>query len=290
LDLRREVSGNENRETLGAMANLSATYEVEGRYPEAEALQRELLATRTRIFGPEHADTMESMQLLANTLEMEHNHAAAEQLIRSTYEILLRKEGPNHPDTIMAMTNLAATLKDEKRWAESKALYDQVLPIELKVLGEQHFLTMSTRAALAEIQMGEGDWVGAEKSTREVVDLNRKVLGETHPDTISHMGDLGAALAHQHKEKESEQVLGNSLQLAEKSKQGKSVAEAWYNLASAAAFAGHRDLALDRLQKAVDNGYDDTESARADDDLKSVRDNPRFERIVTSMGKIAANH
>jgi tetratricopeptide (TPR) repeat protein len=98
LQLRRDVSGNENRDTLGAIGNLSAAYQMQGRYAEAEPLQRELLETRRRIFGPEHDDTVESMALLANTLTSEHKAADAEKFHREAYEIQKRKLGPDHPE------------------------------------------------------------------------------------------------------------------------------------------------------------------------------------------------
>jgi eukaryotic-like serine/threonine-protein kinase len=285
LQVRREVSGSENRDTLGTMGNLSAAYQVQGRYAEAEPLQRELLETRRRIFGPEHDDTVESMLLLANTLNSEHKLADAEKLLRDAYEIQRRKLGPDHPDTLMAMGNLAATLKDEKRYDESNAMYREELPIERKVLGEEHFLTLSTRADLAENQMGQGDYAGAEKSLREVVALNRKTLGEAHPATIDHTDDLGIALAHEHRNKEAEQVLNEALRLAEKSKENNSISNAWYAFATGAAVEGNQTEALDRLKKAFEHGYTDVETVRNDDDWKPFHGDPRFEAILNSGTK-----
>lgn len=282
LRLRREVFGNENRETLGAMANLSATYEVQGRYQQAEALQRELLATRTRIFGPEHSDTIESILLLANTLSNLHKEAEAEKLLQDAYEIQKRKLGPDHPDTLLAMTNLAATLKDDKRWAESRAMYEEALPIQRKVLGDEHFMTLSSRFALAEILMGQGDYAAAENSFRELAPLGQKVLGADHPRTISHMDDLGITLAHEHKNKEAEQVLNDALRLAEKSKSDNVAPEAWYASATGAAIEGNREQALDRLKKAFAHGYSDVEGVRTDDDWKSFKGDPRFEAILAA--------
>jgi eukaryotic-like serine/threonine-protein kinase len=284
LQLRREVSGNEARDTLGALGNLSATYQVQGRYAEAEVLQRELLDTRRRVFGPEYPDTIESIQLLANTLNSEHKEADSEKLLRDAFEIQKRKLGPDHPDTLMAMTNLAATLKDEKRYAESRAMYEEALPIQGKVLGNEHFMTLSTRVALAEILMAEGDYAGAEKSFRELRDLDQKVLGADHPRTIEHMEDLGVTLAHEHKNKEAEQILNQALHLAEKSKSkvDNLAPNAWYALATGAAAEGNRNEALDRLEKTFEHGYTDVEAVRKDDDWKSFRGDPRFEAILNA--------
>ena len=285
LQLRREVSGSEDRETLGAMANLSAAYQVQGQYEKAEPLQRELLATRQRLFGPEHPDTIESILLLANTFNSEHKEMEAEKLQREAYEIQKRKLGPDHPDTLLAMANLAATLKDERKFADSRAMYEELYPIERKVLGDDHYLTLSARVALAEILAAQGDYAAAEKSYRETRKLDPKVLGADHPRTIERLDEFGVVLAHEHKDKEAEQVLNEALRLAEKSKIATAVPNAWYGLATGAAAEGNRELALDRLKKAFDHGYTDVETVRTDDEWKPLHGDPQFEAMLAGAVK-----
>ena len=171
-------------------------------------------------------------------------------MLRDAYEIQKRKLGPDHPDTMLAMANLAAMLKDEKRWAESKPCMREALPIQRKVLGDEHFLTVSTRVALAEILMGEGDYAAAEKSFRELR-RSTKVLGADHPRTIDQMDDLGMVLAHEHKNKEAEQVLSEALRLAEKSKEDDAVPNAWYAFATGAAVEGNRRSSARTTQESI---------------------------------------
>jgi hypothetical protein len=52
-----------------------------------------------------------------------------------------------------------------------------------------------------------------------------------------------------------------------------------YNLACAEAMLGDRDAALEHLARAVELHPPFAESAREDDDLASIRDDPRFARI-----------
>src|SRR6516165_6162193 len=53
-----------------------------------------------------------------------------------------------------------------------------------------------------------------------------------------------------------------------------------YNLACAHSLAGHKDEALAWLQKAVDAGFGQEELIRTDTDLKPIRDDPRYKKIV----------
>ena len=50
------------------MNNLADVLISEGKYPEAEKLNRDALASRERLLGPEHADTIISMANLARLL------------------------------------------------------------------------------------------------------------------------------------------------------------------------------------------------------------------------------
>ncbi len=111
------------------------------------------------------------------------------------------------------------------------------------------------------------------------------MLGADHPRTIERLDEFAVVLAHEHKNKEADQVLNEALQRAEKSKIATAVPNAWYGLATGAAVEGNRQVALDRLKKAFDLGYTDVETVRADDDWKSFRGDPRFEAILNSPTK-----
>lgn len=58
----------------------------------------------------------------------------------------------------------------------------------------------------------------------------------------------------------------------------------WYNLGCSYALSGHGDRALDALGKAVDLGYSDTDWMCEDQDLISLREDPRFVELVARAG------
>lgn len=55
---------------------------------------------------------------------------------------------------------------------------------------------------------------------------------------------------------------------------------AWYNLACSYAMLGMPDPAFSSLQRAFELGYRCQERLRRDPDLKSLRDDPRFLRLI----------
>jgi len=58
---------------------------------------------------------------------------------------------------------------------------------------------------------------------------------------------------------------------------------AHYNLACAYALLGLKEEALQHLEKAVENGYDDPDHMSVDEDLKGLRDEPRFKRLLDRL-------
>jgi len=53
----------------------------------------------------------------------------------------------------------------------------------------------------------------------------------------------------------------------------------WYNAACALSLGGEKAAALDSLQKALENGFDDPDMFRKDDDLEAVRGEGRFREL-----------
>ena len=58
---------------------------------------------------------------------------------------------------------------------------------------------------------------------------------------------------------------------------------AWYNLACSLALTRQPDAALDILEKALDLGFADARLLAADPDLASLRDLPRFRRLLARL-------
>ena len=58
---------------------------------------------------------------------------------------------------------------------------------------------------------------------------------------------------------------------------------AWYNLACSLALTGQPGAAFDALEKAVALGYDDGDWMQDDDDLESLRADPRYARILAQL-------
>jgi tetratricopeptide (TPR) repeat protein len=135
------------------MSNLALVLDWQGKYEEAESMNRQTLARRETVLGPEHPDTLTSMSNLALVLVEQGKYEEAESMNRQT---LARREtvlGPEHPDTLSSVYNLAYLLTSQHCYDESLALYERACAAYNIVLGKDHPTTRACRQHHAQAKM-----------------------------------------------------------------------------------------------------------------------------------------
>ena len=118
--------------TAQSYNSLAETLRAQGKYAEAEAMQRRALAIYLKALGADHPDTASSYNNLALTLHAQGKYAEAEAMHRRTLAIVLKALGADHPHTATSYTNLAWSLDrqgkhDEalRTWTSAAASYEQ---------------------------------------------------------------------------------------------------------------------------------------------------------------------
>ena len=206
LDMRKELLGADNPDTLTSMEKLAITYLGQGKWNEAEKLMVQVLKMRKELLGAEHLDTLTSMGNLASTYSSQGKWNEAEQL--DVQELDMRKKvlGVDHPDTLRSMGNLASSYSSQGKWNEAEQLEVQVLDMRKKLLGAEHPHTFMSMANLASTYLSQGKWNEAERLEVQVLDMRKKLLGAEHPDTLTSMANLARTYAVKGNLKEAEQL------------------------------------------------------------------------------------
>jgi hypothetical protein len=102
------VLGAEHPSTLTTARHLATSLFNQGKYVEAERIQREVLGARKRVLGAEHPDTLMSASNLAMSLSHQGKYAEAELMLHATLSSCQRVLGPAHPNTL----EIARSLED----------------------------------------------------------------------------------------------------------------------------------------------------------------------------------
>jgi eukaryotic-like serine/threonine-protein kinase len=283
LNVERRTLGPDHPETLKALANLSTSLQGQNRYAEAEPLYREALATQQRVLGPEHQNTLRAMFNLAGLLALEDRLADSESLLRKTLAIQLRTLGPEYPDTLGSQSNLADLLLREGHVHDAEELQRETLDARRRVLGPENPLTLTTQSSLAEILIREGQYAEAEKLARQAFEVQVRSRGPQNPQTLYTLLQMGRSMALTHRYAEAKKLFQEAIEKGGDSGRQENRWQAWYNLACVAEAANHSDDALQYLREAVNRGYQNADGLLADENLKSLRQNPRFQALVAEL-------
>jgi tetratricopeptide (TPR) repeat protein len=79
-----------------SLSNLAALYVDQGRYAEAEPLNKRSMMIREKVFGPDHPDVATSLNNLAYSYESQGRYAEAEPLYKRSLAINEKAFGFNH--------------------------------------------------------------------------------------------------------------------------------------------------------------------------------------------------
>ena len=250
IKISRSAVGQESRETLSTMNDLSWTLFQQGRLAEAESLQHKVLDVQRRVLGPEHKDTLDTMGSLASTLDELGKHAEAENLQREVFEKKKRIFGTEAFDTLAAMDNLCVILDRGGKHEEAEKLERETLDIQLRVFGTDNIGTISSMINLADIERNSGRYEEARELFRQALAIEGRVLG---PDQLE-------------------------------------TAETRYDLACMLALIGQSEEAFSLLRQAVDHGLPPRIALdiEKEPDFSSLHGDPRFAKLVTYAKERAA--
>jgi tetratricopeptide (TPR) repeat protein len=283
LELARRVWGPDHPGTLVVRGNLALVLQLQGHFAEAEPLYRENVAALQRVLGPEHPSTAAPMDGLANVLSAEGRLAEAEKLLREALAIRLRTLGPEHLDTLRSKYNLADVLFKEGHVHEAERLQRETFETQTRVLGPKNPVTLLSQSSLARDLIAEGHYAEAEKLARETFDGEILSLGPQHPYTLNALQQLGTAMVYNHRYPEATKLFQEVIEKGDNSAGQGNRWAVWYAFACVATTANHPDDALQYLREALNRGYKDVDALMADDGLKNLHPNLKFQKLVAEL-------
>ncbi len=285
LDVDLRVLGPDHPQTLATMSCIAGLLLVQHRPADAEHIYRQVLASQQRVLGPQHQTTALTLSNLSLAVETQGRLAEAERLCREVLAIRLKTLGPDHQDTLGTQLDLANLLRHQGDVTQAERMHRKAFADEIRILGSEHPDTLRAQSGLAEILIEERRYIEAETIARPAYEAQLRILGATHSDTVDALRILGKSMAHSHRYDEAVKMFRDAMDAETASgKQGDRWAM-WYAMACVAASADRPADAFGFLHQAVDSGYGDGDGLSGDDDLKRLRNDPRFQQIVAQIQK-----
>ncbi|KAF2205150.1 TPR-like protein [Delitschia confertaspora ATCC 74209] len=187
----------------GNMSSLAYVLQTQGKYKEAEKLNRRALEGYKKELGVQHPDTLTSMSNLAEMLLSQGKYKEAEKLSRQALEGYEKELGVQHPNMLRSMKILVLAQQYQGKYNEAEKLNRQVLERYEKELGAQHPDTLRNMNNLALVLRNQGKYKEAEKLNRWALEGFEKELGLDHPDTLDSVYHLAYLLHLQKRYKEA---------------------------------------------------------------------------------------
>ncbi|KAJ6143763.1 hypothetical protein N7471_003216 [Penicillium samsonianum] len=212
-ELRQQVFGDKDPDTIGSLENLALTYHAQGWYSEAELLQVKALELWQEVLGDKHPYTIRALANLAVSYHAQGRYSEAEPLQVKALELRQEVLGDKHPDTMYSLASLAATYHAQGRYREAEPLQVKALELRQEVLGDKHPDTIWNLANLAVSYHAQGRYSEAEPLQVTALELRQEVLGDKHPDTIWNLANLAVTYHAQGRYSEAEPLQVKALEL-----------------------------------------------------------------------------
>ncbi|HKS50167.1 MAG TPA: FxSxx-COOH system tetratricopeptide repeat protein [Amycolatopsis sp.] len=175
--------GEEHEIVVAATSHLARACFQLGRYPQALAFDKRVLAYRRRVLGPDHEDTLAAAHDVAAdawALSSRDSMPMHEDVVRRRRDIL----GPDHPDTLRSAHNLAVQLRAAGSLEEARDLDRDTHSRFRRVLGDDHPDTMrSARAVAVDLRL-LGRPHEARVLDEDTLTRLTRVFGQDHIETL----------------------------------------------------------------------------------------------------------
>ena len=282
-DVTSTVLGPDNPRSLSARVNVAEQVEGQGRLADAEALSAAVVADCQRALGPEAPDTEVAVWAYADILKDEGRFADSEKSFRQLLAAYSDKPGPDFPETFWIKYYLAEVIYEQGRLQEAEKMQRATIAAQTRVLGPEEHGTLASECDLAKTLLKEGHYTEAEAIARRAFEIWLQKPGSQSPWTIGAARLLATILARTHRYSEATKLFADFMGKIDSTDNKASLSSAWRAFASVAAAANRSDDSLGYLQEAINLGYEDITSLITDDDLESLRHNPKFEQLLAEL-------
>jgi CHAT domain-containing protein/Tfp pilus assembly protein PilF len=198
------------------LSNLATLYHHQGRYAEAELVNKRSLAIKEKALGPDHSEVAQSLNNLATLYYEQGRYADAGPLFKRALAIREKVLGPDHPDVAESLNNLAEVYKAAGDDADAEPLLKRALAIEEKALGPDHPRVATSLNNLAELYRAQARYADAEPLYERSLAIEEKAFGHDHPIVASALSNMGVFYDEQGRDTDAERELKRSLAIEER--------------------------------------------------------------------------
>ena len=213
LEIRQQIFGDNHRDSVQSLSDLSVLRQSQGRYSEGESLCRQALKIRQQLFKNAHPDVAQSLNNLSLYCILRGLYAEAEALLLEALEIWQQQLGHDHADVAIGLSNLANLYDAQRRYGEVELFSKQSLEIRQRLLGNHHPDVALSLNNLAILHWSQGRCEEAELLLVRALEIWQRQLGDDHPTVATSLSNLARFYRSQARYSDSESLFLQSLSI-----------------------------------------------------------------------------
>jgi tetratricopeptide (TPR) repeat protein len=181
IEIAEKVLSKDHPNIATGYSNLAILLQNQGKYDQAESLQRRALEISER----NHHNLGRAYHNLASVLHEQRKYDQAGPLYRKAIEIDERTLGKDDPFVAVDYQNLASLLKDQGKGEQAEPLYRRAIEIYEKVLGKDHPIVAAGYKSLADLLRDHGNYDQADPLYNRGLEIFQTKLGLDHRATVA---------------------------------------------------------------------------------------------------------
>ena len=178
-------------------AKVAALFLEEGKYAEAQARSKKVLATRQKLLSPDDPAIGSALADLGDvSVQLAHYDEAIDDYERAL-AVIERASGPQHPMAGDMRINLGAALRAAGRTNEALVEYKRAQAIVERSLGREHPMLASIDLNVGAVLLDQGRLTEAATQFQRALEISRKTVGADHPNVATCWYRLGSVAFRQ---------------------------------------------------------------------------------------------
>jgi serine/threonine-protein kinase len=170
---------------------LGKSYQLLGKYDQADALYHSALDKRKLLYGADGAQVAETLTSLALLHRDQGNLEDAEELSRDALAMAQRHLPPNHPEVANAASALGQVLVSRGKYGQAIPILEEAYRVQSAPgVPVADFATTMTELANAEFYTGR--YVQSDSLNRRILEMDRQTFGPNHPNVAEDLSNLAS--------------------------------------------------------------------------------------------------
>jgi len=190
-----------------------------GRYAEAEALAREMLAETEGAHGTDSVEAAEVLDVLVESLWRGGKAQEPDTMTFAQRALAIREQklGPDHVDLAGSLSNLGSLHYHRGNPGAARVPWERAVAIAEASLGSDHPRLAGALGNLALALMAAGDYTGARPLYKRAIAIKERALGPDHQDLAGDLNNLAVLLRQSGDYEAARPLLQRSVAISERS-------------------------------------------------------------------------